>query len=142
MKYFKLLIISIIVFAVMFFFMSLLFPSTTYISRAMNVAGNQNTVRSSLPQLFAIGFDKASQQSIVIKDYIPSADTLHFYVETQVSGGMAVYAMGKDSTTLQLFYQINVPWYKPWQKLALMINEEKYGPSLDTAISRLQQVIR
>ncbi len=106
----------------------------------MNVAGDPNTVRSSLPQLFEKAFEKANQKVLLIKNHTSSADTLHFYLEEQrqVKGGIAAYSMGNDSTTLQLFYQINVPWYKPWQKFGLMVNEEKYGPSLDTAMNKLK----
>lgn len=139
MKYIKLFIISIFFFTIIFFLISLLFPSSTYISRAMNIAGNQNSIRLSLPRLFIIAFNEVNRQPFVINNYVPNSDTLHFNVEEQISGGMAIYTMGKDSVILQLFYHIKVPWYKPWQKFGLMMNEEKYGPSLDTAINNLNK---
>ena len=140
MKYFKLFIISIVVFGVMIFCISLLFPSATYVSRAMNVAGKHDAIRSALPQLFTKAFNAQPPQIVFVKDFSAHGDTLLFYIkdQQQVNGGMAIYSMGDDSTTLQVFYQINVPWYKPWQKFGLMINEEKYGPSLDTALNRVK----
>ncbi len=137
MKYFKLFIISIIVFGLLIFLLSLLFPAVTYVSRAKNIAGTHDTVQKALPQLFSKAFNQ--QELVTIKDFSSSSDTLHFAIKNQdqVSGALAVYAMGDDSTTVQVFYQIKVPWYKPWQKFGLMINEQKYGPSLDTAISRI-----
>jgi len=142
MKYVKLFIISIIVFGLMIFLISLLFPSVTYVSRAMNSAGGQDATRSRLPQLFSRAFNNQNPKLAFVKDYLPNADTLQFYVKDyeQVSGGIAIYAMGNDSSTIQVFYKITVPWYKPWQKFGLMINEQKYGPSLDTALYRMKEL--
>ncbi len=119
------------------FLLSLLFPSVTYVSRAKNIVGIHNTVQKALPQLFLKAFEQ--QELVSIQDFTASSDTLHFAIKNQehVNGALAVYAMGTDSTTIQVFYKIKVPWYKPWQKFGLMINEQKYGPSLDTALSRV-----
>jgi len=142
MKYFKLFVISLVVFGSMIFLISLLFPSVTYVSRAMNVAGKQDTIRRALPQLFTKAFNGAGPQLAFAKEMPAGADTLHFSIKDheQVNGGMALYAMGDDSTTIQVFYQIKVPWYKPWEKFGLMINEEKYGPSLDSALSKIKSI--
>ncbi|MES2776550.1 MAG: hypothetical protein V4722_20400 [Bacteroidota bacterium] len=144
MKYFRLFIISVVVFGLMIFCISLLFPSVTYVSRAMNIAGGRDSVRATMPQLFSKGFNQQQTQIAFVKDFSASGDTLHFKIngQEQVNGALAVYAMGEDSTTIQVFYQINTPWYKPWQKFGLMLNEEKYGPSLDTAISRITSPIQ
>ncbi|MEO7309384.1 MAG: hypothetical protein ABIX01_03225 [Chitinophagaceae bacterium] len=139
MKYIKLFILSVVVFGLVIFLISLLFPSVTYVSRAMTLWGRRDSVRKALPRLFTKAFSR--QDLVTALDFNATQDTLHFSINGQeeVSGAMAVYAMCDDSTTVQVFYTIKVPWYKPWQKFGLMINEQKYGPSLDTAISRVQQ---
>jgi len=145
LKYFKLFLISIIAFGLGLFGISLLFPSNTFVSRAANVFGPKDSLQPNLPVYFENAFDDGQQQkTIEVKPFLPNADTLLFHVKNQeqVQGGIAVYDMGKDSSTIQVFYKINVPWYSPLQKFGLMLNEEKYGPSLDTALRRITTAVQ
>jgi len=137
MKYIKLFFISVFVFALMIFGISLLFPTITFVSRAMNVGGNKAAVRPTLPQFAQVGF-KHLVPAITI-DFKPNSDTLVFSND-KVQGGLAVYDAGNDSTTLQVYYRVYAPWYRPWKKFGLMVNEEKYGPSLDSALSEIKKL--
>jgi hypothetical protein len=162
MRYVKLFLISVVVFGVILFCLSLLFPSTTYVSRAVNVRGEKSTLNSSMPELYLLAFQdnedsikklKLLIDSLTPKDYelrkenkitsgtyiISLGDTLMFSspFSTDIKQAIAVYEAGKDSSTVQVFYKIQVPFYKPWKKFALMLNETKYGPSLDSAINRI-----
>ena len=159
MRYFKLFIISVVVFSIIFFCLSLLFPSTTYVSRAVNVKGRKIEVSKSLPLLFYTAFIEQKITTInvnsekALKEYLSSeqmnyfpstkyvSDTLLATVKSaaEIEQGVALHELGIDSTAVQVFYKIHVPWYKPWKKFALMLNESKYGPSLDSAISRIHR---
>ncbi len=147
MRYFKLFIISVIVFSIILFCLSLLFPSTTYVSRAVNVKGQKTHLPYRLPEILEIAFQKVSLSSKAIDlqnetfSYSPEADSLVSDVLflDDVRQGVVSHNAGKDSTTIQVFYKIHVPFYKPWKKFALMLNESKYGPSLDSAISRISR---
>ena len=147
MRYLKLFIISVIVFSILLFCLSLVFPSTTYVSRAVNVKGDKQTFTSKIPELHFIAFEnnRFKEGEFIRSEVKVSSkqvsDTLltNTPFSSDVKQGLAVYTAGDDSTTVQVFYKIHVPFYKPWKKFALMLNETKYGPSLDSAISRISR---
>jgi hypothetical protein len=58
---------------------------------------------------------------------------------SNIQQGAAVYQTASDSTVIQVFYTIHVPAYKFWDKFGLMLNEVKYGPLLDSAVSRIKK---
>jgi hypothetical protein len=142
MKYFKLFIISVLLFGVLFLLLSLLFPKVTYVSRAINIAGPKDSTSKRLPALLSNAF--AAPEAMGTTAYSTSKDTLFFNIKEveNVKGAVALYAMGPDSTTLQLFYTITTPWYQPVHKFGLMLNEAKYGPSLDSTIENIKKNIQ
>ena len=113
--------------------MSLLFPSTTIVSRAVNVKKGSSLNLADLHQL-SFGKITGSKQ--------PSGtDTLVTVsgFAAHIQEGVAQYNLSNDSTAIQVFYKIHVPAYKFWDKFGLMLNETKYGPSLDSAIKRIER---
>jgi hypothetical protein len=159
MKYIKLFFISVIVFGVMLFCISLLFPATTIVSRAVNVPGSKTILHQKLPEMYEVAFqDKGGLNKL--QDRIASSfrsqegefvssvqkidyrDTLLFTTPfaAHIEQGVAIYELQNDSTAVQVFYQIHVPHYKFWQKFGLMLNEAKYGPSLDSATKRIAAI--
>lgn len=164
MKYFKLFLISVVVFSALLFCLSLVFPSTTYVSRAVNVKVEKNRLNDSMPELYTLAFQEKNKKipsigntldSLNLRDkdfdkkrQIVSLSINNSYGDTLISTSsfssdieqaVSVYTAGDDSTTVQVFYKINVPFYKPWKKFALMLNESKYGPSLDSAVNRISR---
>lgn len=132
MKYVKLFFISVIVFGVMLFCISLLFPSTTIVSRAVNV--KDSTVKDQLPALHSLAFgSRTGARQPTQPDTLLSISAFASYIQE----GVATYTLSSDSTAIQVFYKIHVPTYKFWKKFGLMLNEAKYGPSLDSAIKRI-----
>lgn len=148
MRYFKLFIISVVVFSILLFCLSLVFPSTTYVSRAVNVKGERQAVFPLLHKMNMLAFHQKSSFAVskpMILDVQvkrgQNADTIlsDITYSNDIKAGLAFYQAGNDSTTVQVFYKIYAPWYKPWKKFALMLNESKYGPSLDSAIIRISR---
>jgi hypothetical protein len=159
MKYIKLFLISVIVFGVMLFCISLLFPTTTIVSRAVNVLGSKTALQQKLPEIYEVAF----QDTVGLKklqngmdssirsqegEFNSSAykidyrDTLLFTTPfaNHIQQGVALYELQNDSTAVQVFYQIHVPHYKFWKKFGLMLNEAKYGPFLDSATKRIATI--
>lgn len=135
MRYIKLFFISVVVFSIILFCLSLLFPSTTYVSRAVNVSQSKENKHYLLPQIYQVAFQDNSDVNIFRSQ--PDTLLLASPFSSDIKQGVAIYTAGNDSNTVQVFYKIYVPFYKPWKKFALMLNETKYGPSLDSAISRI-----
>ncbi len=135
MKYIKLFFISVVVFGVMLFCISLLFPSNTIVSRAVNIAINKSPRNILLSDLYRTAYSDSSSINS-----LKESDTL--LVQTpfasHIQQGVAIYDTHSDSTAVQVFYKIHVPTYKFWDKFGLMLNETKYGPSLDSAIKKIE----
>lgn len=165
MKLLKLGFISVIAFGLLFWMITLLFPSNTIISRVKNIAGNADTLyhkitsnEISLQTLIA-----GKQPGLIVKDAdlpfyednlfnsmgsdaLPKADTIFFNVSKEgkaiVQGGLAFYQLHPDSVTTQMFYVFQTPWYNPLQKMKLMVGDKVYGPGLDSALMRLKLLIQ
>lgn len=133
----KLFLISIVVFSIVLFCLSLLFPSTTYVSRAVNVYKTTRDRKILIPELYNLAFQ--DNKEIDFFKTIPDTFQTVTLFSSDVHQGLALHELSNDSTAVQVFYTIHAPWYKPWKKFALMLNETKYGPSLDSAISRISR---
>jgi len=161
MKVIKLGLISLVAFAMLFWGITLMFPSNTVISRVTNITGNADSLHKrvvsnevSLQTILA-----GTQPGLVVKDAdisfyennlfnslssgsIPNADTIFFQVSNRgkviAQGGVAFYQLQADSTTTQMFYVFQTPWYKPLLKMKMMMADKVYGPGLDSALIRLK----
>ncbi len=164
MKFIKLGIISLIAFGALLWGFTLLFPSNTVISRAINIAGNTDSLRKrvmnnevSLQTVLA-----GNQSGLVVKDAdipfytdnlfnalsagtLPEADTIFFQVSQHnkviAQGGVAFYQLQQDSATTQMFYVFQTPWYKPLTKMKMVVADKVYGPGLDSALIRLKNLM-
>ncbi len=161
MKYLKLLMISVLGFVLLFWGITLMFPSTTVISRAINIK------KDSIPLRKQLDGEKLSMSKWLMSQSQPSVsinllrepgftaslfnaetgavftgDTLFFALQQAdsrpVHGGIATYQLAGDSTTAQLFYVFEFPWYKPWEKMRMMMMDKAIGPGMDSALLRLK----
>jgi hypothetical protein len=161
MKVIKLGMISLVVFGLLFWGITLMFPSNTIVSRVVNIAGNADSMHRkvisneiSLQTLLA-----GNESGLVVKDAdipfydnnlfntlsvgsLPQADTIFFQVSKSgkmiAQGGLAFYQLQADSTTTQFFYVFQTPWYKPLLKMKMMMADKVYGPGLDSCLKRLK----
>jgi hypothetical protein len=162
MKLIKLALISIVVFTILLWGITLMFPSNTVISRATNIHGNADSLLKqlktnevSLNKILATYDSGMSIQAADIPFYednlfntlnqgaVPGADTLFFRVNHKgkalAEGGLAFYQLASDSATAQFFYVFQTPWYQPLKKMKMMVADKVYGPGLDSALLRFKK---
>lgn len=165
MKLIKLGLISILVFTILLWGITLMFPSNTVISRAVNVYGNADSLyrklksnEVSINSILTSGETGLSLQAADIPFYednlfnalnqsaVPSADTLFFRMSFKgkaiAEGGIALYQLVPDSATTQIYYVFQTPWYQPLKKMKMMVADKVYGPGLDSALLRLKQHVQ
>ncbi|HSC52410.1 MAG TPA: hypothetical protein VLC98_02235 [Phnomibacter sp.] len=163
MKFIKLGLISAVVFGMLFWAITLLFPANTVISRAANIADTSGTLNKrllsneiSLQTLIAgdsshlviksadIAFYEDNLFNTMSSDALPKADTIFFQISSKgtvvANGGLAFYQLQADSTTTQMFYVFQTPWYKPLVKMKMMVADKVYGPGLDSTLNRLKMM--
>lgn len=161
MRLIKLALISLVVFYLLIWGITLLFPNVTLVSRALNIAGSKDSISSKIKSndipynawltTDARGIDvRSSDISFYENDLFngepqPDADTI--YIELRegagkfLHGGIGFYQLSKDSATVQLFYVFHTRWYKPWEKMAQIANDAKYGGHLDSSLLRLKRTV-
>jgi hypothetical protein len=139
---------------------TLLFPSTTVISRVHNVAGSSDSLmkRFATNQIsyrqwllpdsgdYDIRTSDISfyENNLFNADSQPNADTLYFEIRQSggrpLQGGIALYQLRSDSVTTQLYYVFTTPWYRPWDKLKLMMVDKQYSGQMEGALKKLSEL--
>jgi hypothetical protein len=162
MRFIKLGLISVVAFSLLLWSFTLLFPSVTILSRVQNIAGSSDSLQRKLKTneisyrqwlLPDSGeFDiRTSDISFYENDLFNAeaqayADTLYFEIrqvgQPSLQGGIGFYQLRSDSVTTQLFYIFRTPWYKPWEKLRLMIADKQVGPQMEGALKKLGELQR
>lgn len=160
MKFIKLGIISLIVFALMITFISFLFPSRIRISKAIDINVSRDTAMAQIAD------------PLNWKKWYPGADTVDYlYVEGKIKGigtgemqalmldsktdssvlavnvgprsgrgeqGWNVYNSSLPNTvTVQWYMDIHLKWY-PWEKFSGLLMEKRYGPILEKGLENLK----
>ncbi|HMP91849.1 MAG TPA: hypothetical protein PKD90_03205 [Phnomibacter sp.] len=160
MKYLKLMLLSIMVFYLLFWAFTFIFPRSTVISRAANMGLAADTLAKALSadtawltSLLAMQPQNPPKVKLAAQPFYPNdlynmqaaptlkADTVFFEASAAgqtVQGGFAFYPMAADSSTAQLYLVFTTPWYKPWQKMYMMMADKKYGPTLDEILKKLK----
>jgi hypothetical protein len=158
MRIVKLALISFVVFYFIIWGITLLFPNVTLVSRAVNIAGSKDSIShhirsnqipfSSWLTYKTDGIDvRASDISFYENNLYngapePNSDTIFIEMRksgnTFIQGGIGIYQLRPDSATVQLFYVFHTKWYKPWQKMAQIANDAKYGGHLDSSLHWLK----
>ncbi len=157
MKFLKLALISVVAFGLLLWGFTLLFPSVTVLSRVQNIAGSSDSLQQKLAAntisyrqwllpdsgTFDIRTSDISFYENNLFNAAPQsyADTLYFEIRQPgypaLQGGIGFYQLRADSVTTQLFYVFRTPWYKPWEKLKLMMADKQLGPQMEGALKKL-----
>ena len=161
MRIIKLGLISIVAFYLLIWGITLLFPNVTLVSRALNIAGLKDSISTRI-KTNEIPYDtwlttgssgvdvRGSDISFYENDLFnaerqENADTIYLELRQKensfLHGGIAFYQLAADSATVQLYYVFHTKWYKPWDKMAQIANDAKYGGHLDSALYRLKKVV-
>jgi hypothetical protein len=127
----------------------------------MNIAGSKDSISSRIRlndipysawlTTGATGIDvRSSDISFYENDLFnaerqENADTIYIELRQKdkpfMRGGIAFYQLAPDSATVQLYYVFHTKWYMPWDKMAQIANDAKYGNHLDSALHRLKYVV-
>lgn len=160
MHFLKLGLISVVAFALLLWGFTLLFPSITVLSRVQNIAGSSDSLmhRFSTNEISyrqwllpdSGNYDIRTSDISFYEDNLynaapqPNADTLFFEIRQpgnkSIKGGIATYQLREDSVTTQLYFVFTTPWYRPWDKLKMMMVDKQYGEQMEAALKKLWAV--
>ncbi len=158
MQIIKLGLISVVMFYLLIWAMSLVLPKVNIMSRAINIAGSKDSISAKLgdgrisygnwltnnnPQVeLQTGSKSFYKNNLFNAERQENADTIYFEMRHQqqafLRGGLGLYQLSEDSATAQLFYVFHTSWYKPWEKMAQMLNDAKYGGQMEEALGKLK----
>ncbi|MFM2359885.1 MAG: hypothetical protein RLY16_1878 [Bacteroidota bacterium] len=147
MKYLKFALINLVVFGVLFFSLSLLFPSRVVTSKTIAIVAKPEQVSKILqqPQLWKKWNLMATDSQTTARVKNISGDTI---IEvTLVRNGRALenhfnmQAVPGDSCIVNYSLLQQLPWYKPWVKMAALFTEGKYSQPVDQSLSNLKLLI-
>jgi len=161
MRIIKLGLISAVAFYLLIWAITLLFPNVTVLSRAVNIAGKTDNVAqliksNTIPYnawLTATNKEvdvRTSDISFYVNDLFnaerqPNADTIYFEMrhkqQSFLKGGIGLYQLSPDSATTQLYYVFETHWYKPWEKMAQVANDARFGGQMDSALQKLKAAV-
>ena len=164
MRFFRLVIISIIFFVVIITIISLFIPSHVRISKAIQINNSKESVMWEIN-------DPANW-----KKWYPSGNAANFYYENGFVKGLildpakhqylvitnikddevdAAYrlprrtvataweltpAVGSNSVTVQWYMDFHLRWY-PWEKFSSFMFEKVYGPQIQQGLNNLKTLV-
>lgn len=147
MKLIKLGLISIIVFFLLFTFISFFFPSRVRISKATDIPAERQQVILLLKDTQAWkkwypGADSASLLP-VITEVTDSSVTANSLLQNGRRGitGWNVYESGiPGMVTVQWYMDFHLRWY-PWEKFSGLLMEKRYGPMMEKGLENLEKLL-
>ncbi|MBC8033549.1 MAG: hypothetical protein H7Y03_05350 [Chitinophagaceae bacterium] len=110
MKIIKLGLISFVVFSIMLLCFSAIIPSEIRISRAENMRASPKDLEQML-------------QTMKTKDSFPY--------------NWQIYPFD-TITTVQLYYDFRIKWYRPWEKLGSITYDKQLGPVMEKELAALK----
>jgi len=158
MKLIKLAVISALLLSVLVTAISLLFPSTVIVSRAIEVKSTSEKIAfyaADLSQWSAWMSDwKQNEVRLQNDTAFIGTQMIHFESKTDssvnyqwVATGQAPYivkiewfSLEKGNYVIHWTFEQNVSWY-PWEKFQTLLNEKLLGGKMEMELQNLQGVI-
>lgn len=157
MRFLKLGLISVVAFSIILWGITLMFPSVTVLSRVRNIAGEAGELKNKLNSNEVSyrqwllpdsgNFDIRTSDISFYENNLfnaaaqPNADTIYFEINQKgnksLQGGIGFYQLRPDSVTTQLFYVFTTPWYRPLDKLKMMMIDKQYDAQMEGALQKL-----
>ncbi len=141
MKYLKLGLISIVIFGLILFLMSLLIPSTVRISRAVNIHAERAVVYPLIADTSRWRvWNEMSVDSIkvsVLSDSAYRLETAWMYGNREIHSGFRLEESA-NITVVQWYFDIALKWY-PWEKFGSIIFDKQFGPLMEQSLENLQK---
>ena len=164
MRFVKLGIISIIVFALLITAMSLLFPSHIRISKAIDINSQRDTVLLQLrePGKWKKWYPGADSLELLVvdgktegllltgaqgtirvtgsTDSTVTAVTSGKTVREAVTGWNVFPTSLPNTVTVQWYMDFHLRWY-PWEKFSSLLLEKRYGPIMEKGLANLKSLL-
>jgi len=162
MRHIKLLLISIVVFIIILFGMSLLFPSNVVISRAVDISANANDVYKKLDNCvvwksWVTQLNDASLQNITAtKIHSDKLDVTIIAVQSDkiisqwrvINGNLQESTMRiisstsmPNAVTVQWQFEEHINWYQPWEKFASLVGDQILGTMMENNLNNLKKQV-
>jgi hypothetical protein len=143
MKFIKLAAISVVVFSLLLFFMSLLFPSQVRVSRAININASKKKIQERIKDLSTWPeWNQLYNDNVNIT--IVSADSQYINTRWQYKQNVLYSSfMTEESahiTVLQWYFDFRVKWY-PWQKIGSIMFDKQFGPPMESSLNNLKKLV-
>lgn len=143
MRFLKLGIISVFVFAFILFLMSLMIPSRVRISRAINITGSKAAVAERLSSVAALkSWNEIVQNGIDVEiDSVTSAfiSSSWRYGDKKLQSAYT-FAESGDVTVVQWYFDFDLRWY-PWEKFASITLDKQFGPPMEQSLNNLKTLV-
>ncbi|GAB2822370.1 hypothetical protein [Ferruginibacter profundus] len=143
MKYLKFLLINIIAFSLLFFLISLLFPSQLVTSKSISVVAAKEKIAAKLNNTADWkqwnGFISGNA---TITNTANDKDTLVFSLENNSSNKLEshfnLYQEQTNSVLVSWALIEKLPWYKPWRKFSAMVLSKQVAAVMDSSLNNFK----
>lgn len=163
MRFFKLILVSIVILCIAVLFVFSLFPSDIRISRVINIHTSKERLHSALDDLNAWSrWNEFVRQSNTKKNISTPSSGKGAYVESggmrvtilrvsidsittswlqqdrkQFEGGFNLKESQDDNITVEWYFNFHFRWY-PWEKLGSMFYDKQLGPAMEKSLINLK----
>ena len=162
MRYLKLFLISVTVFLMLLFGMSIILPSSVVISRAVDISANKTEAYkkinsciawktwitqlndSSLKNITAtrIHSDKFEVTITALEpDRVVSEWIDHNGINQESTMRVISSPSIPNATTVQWQYEEHISWYQPWEKFASLVGDQILGTMMETNLNNLKKIL-
>jgi hypothetical protein len=145
MKYIKFLIINIIVFALLLFCISLVFPSQNALSKSVNLGAGREKCATYLSdsthwkewnslrfqQEHNTGYNRVNTDSVIKIQYDNHRDLVTDIYE--------IYSADSLENILTWKKIERLPWYAPWKKFKAMVNNKQIAAEMESSLNSLKK---
>jgi len=162
MRLLKLFLISVTVFLILLFGMSIILPSSVVISRAVDISANSKDAfnkinncivwKTWITQLNDSSLKNISATKIhsgkfevtitsveadrVISQWVDSKGNIQESTMRVISSPSV-----PNATTVQWQYEEHISWYQPWEKFASLVGDQILGTMMETNLNNLKKLL-
>ena len=162
MRYLKLLLISVIVFLILLFGMSIILPSSVVISRAVDISINKTEAFKKINNCIAwktwiIQLNDSSLKNITTtnihsdkfevavttldSDRVISEWKDHNSINQESTMRVISSPSIPNATTVQWQFEEHISWYQPWEKFASLVGDQILGTMMETNLNNLKKML-
>lgn len=143
MRVIKLGIISVIVFSVLLFLISLLIPSHVRISRAIDISAPKQAVYAKIasPGDWKEWNELTNEKlNIEVKSKEPSLITTAWAYKDKSVESSFRFEESANITVVQWYFDFRLRWY-PWEKFGSITFDKQYGPVMERSLNNLKKLV-